>query len=263
VAGGSNDWIYGNFIGTDPTGTINEGNATGVWIASASNVTVGSKSDGHDALERNLISGNGGNDSAGILVDAAQSVTIQGNYLGTDATGAAVFTFTHNNDGNIKASNDSNLDIIGNVVSGGAYFGIDLYPNVNGVVIQGNRIGTNAAGTAALGGAGAAGIYLIQNIQNVTIGGQDTNAAGAPLAGAGNLISGNYNGITAFDCNGLTIQGNYVGTDLSGSYAIANLNDGVGVGQADTQNVTIGGVTAGAGNLISGNGRDGIAISPV
>src|SRR5262249_48491146 len=64
----------------------------------------------------------------------------------------------------------------------------------------------------------------------------------------------------AFDCNGLSIQGNYVGTDLTGSYAIPNSNHGVVVGHAGSQNVKIGGVTAGAGNLVSGNGFEGISI---
>jgi hypothetical protein len=258
-AASGNDWVYGNFIGVDPTGMANEGNQSGIVVDTTNNVTIGSKADGHDALERNLISGNGGNSGAGIFVNNSQSVTIQGNYVGTDATGSGQFNFVHNGDFNIKAYSDSNLNIIGNVVSGGAYFGILLSYNTSQAVIQGNRIGTNAAGTQALGPppSGAAGIWVDGGCNNVLIGGVDTNTPGAALTGAGNLVSGNDDGIKVMNSNGITVQGNYVGTDLTGKYAIPNSNNGVG---GNSQNVTIGGITPGAGNLISGNALGGISI---
>jgi titin len=259
------DWIYGNFIGTDPTGMVNEGNGGGILVGPASNLTIGSASDGHDALERNLISGNGGDSSGGIkgiTVLDSQNVTIQGNYLGTDATGNAAFTFTDISDSNIFARDDTGLNILSNVISGGAYESLEFYANVDHATIQGNRIGTNAAGTAALGNPnGAAGIYMELGCNNILIGGVDSNIPGAALAGAGNLISGNSDGLVSLDSANVTIQGNYVGTDLTGRYAIPNSADGVAVGHAGSQNVTIGGVTAGTGNLVSGNGRDGISVA--
>jgi hypothetical protein len=133
-AASGNDWLYGNFIGVDPTGTVNVGGG-GIGASDTSNVTIGSASDGHDALERNLISGTDG----GIAVQRSQGVTIQGNYLGTDATGNSAFTLTPILAANIFADGDTSLNILGNVISGGAYIGIDLHANLNGVVIQGNR----------------------------------------------------------------------------------------------------------------------------
>lgn len=258
VVAGSNDWVYGNFIGVNPTGTVNDGNGTGVWIFSANNATIGSKSDGHDALERNLISGNGGNDNAGIFVtDNSNTVTIQGDYLGTDATGNSTFAFTHNSDANIKAFNVSNLNILGNVISGGAYESVMLLPNVNHATIQGNRIGTNAAGTVALGNT--YGIYMAFNIHDIQIGGTSP--------GQGNLISGNAaNGVTVAsnDCYNITLQGNFIGTDVTGTYAIPNGGHGFA---ATGTNLLIGGtVVDGAGknvsgNLVSGNAQDGISVA--
>jgi parallel beta-helix repeat protein len=259
--GSGNDWIYGNFIGVDPTGMVNEGNGTGVYVVSANNVTIGSKNDGHDALERNVISANEADpNNANILVrDNSTFVTIQGNYVGTDATGSAQFYSASNDDINLREESSSNLNITGNVVSGPAYIGMHLVGDTN-VTIQGNRIGTTADGTQTLGAGhtGGGGIFM-EYCANVLIGGVDTNAPGAALAGAGNLISGNNIGLEIEIGPSVTIQGNYVGTDITGSYAIPNLSDGVGVGGC--QNVMIGGVTAGTGNLVSGNGRRGIGIT--
>src|SRR4029077_13391046 len=81
----NNVWIYGNYIGTDPTGTSARPNGQGgIWVGSGTNVLIGTNADGfNDAAERNLISGNGGQ---GILVQN-NSTTIAGNYVGTDVSG--------------------------------------------------------------------------------------------------------------------------------------------------------------------------------
>src|SRR5262249_3911517 len=157
-----NDWIYGNFIGTDPTGMVNEGNGEGISVGSSSNVTIGSKNDGHDALERNVISANVGNSYTNhdiFVTDNSTAVTIQGNYVGTDATGSAQFDSASNGDINIREENSSNLKIIGNVVSGSAYIGIHLVGDSD-VTIQGNRIGTTADGTQALGNPNGFGVLM-------------------------------------------------------------------------------------------------------
>ena len=85
-----------------------------------------------------------------------------------------------------------------------------------------------------------------------------TNTIGGTATGAANLISGNtsygvwLNGASATDD---TIEGNLIGTDVTGTMAVANGN-GVELDAGASSN-TIGGLTAtpgtGAGNLISGN----------
>src|SRR5581483_4214920 len=84
----TNDWIYGNYIGIDPTGTTAMPNGQGgIWIGSqASNILIGTNADGvSDAAERNVISGNSGE---GLLIDGS-NVTVAGNYIGTTAAGSA------------------------------------------------------------------------------------------------------------------------------------------------------------------------------
>jgi hypothetical protein len=81
---------------------------------------------------------------------------------------------------------------------------------------------------------------------------------GGTAAGAGNLISGNGgDGIDFLSLVGDNlIEGNLVGTDATGTKAIGNARTGVYF--FGGSNNSVGGTTAGAGNLISGNGGDGI-----
>src|SRR5205823_1727056 len=58
---------------------------------------------------------------------------------------------------------------------------------------------------------------------------------------------------------GNVIEGNRIGTDVSGTRILANRGNGVEIAASDVQ---IGGTAPGAGNLISGNAQDGILIAP-
>jgi CSLREA domain-containing protein len=73
--------IEGNFIGTDPTGTLDRGNfGSGVVLGNGSSETV----VGGDALAaRNVLSGN----DSGALIFSSSFNRIQGNYVGTDKSG--------------------------------------------------------------------------------------------------------------------------------------------------------------------------------
>ncbi len=117
--------------------------------------------------------------------------------------------------------------------------------------IQGNFIGTNAAGTAALGNTGF-GIQVDGAASaNTQIGGTS--------AGAGNLVSGNT--ATGIWVNvtsaGTRVEGNLVGTDLTGMIDLGNGMDGI---FANSVGLVIGGTTAATRNLISGNTGDGIEV---
>jgi len=80
---GDNTRIEGNFIGTNPSGTIDLGNeADGVTFSTSSESIVG----GTAPAARNLISGN---DGRGVYFSASSTNKVQGNYIGTDATGKA------------------------------------------------------------------------------------------------------------------------------------------------------------------------------
>ena len=88
------------------------------------------------------------------------------------------------------------------------------------IVVQGNLIGTNAGGTAAIPN-GHDGIF-INDAPNNTIGGT--------AAGAGNLISGNGSvGIQLFGTltSGNVIQGNALGLDAAGRPTLPNPAGGI------------------------------------
>ena len=81
--------MTGNFIGTDPTGTLPLGNGgVGVFVLNgAESNIVGTNGDGHgDAAERNVISNN---PYQGIYVGntGTDYNVIAGNFIGTDVTG--------------------------------------------------------------------------------------------------------------------------------------------------------------------------------
>ena len=123
-----------------------------------------------------------------------------------------------------------------------------------GVVVQHNFIGTDLTGTRALGN-GDSGVAIDGGAANTTIGGT--------TAGAGNVISANQgNGIWISDAGttGVVVQHNFIGTDLTGTRALGNLDPGVWIG-GGAANTTIGGTTAGAGNVISANRQNGIRIT--
>jgi CSLREA domain-containing protein len=143
--------IEGNFIGTDPTGTLNRGNADfGVVLFNGPSETV----VGGDALAaRNVISGNF---DEGILVSGSSFNRIQGNYVGTDKSGTKGLG---NRFDGVKIESSSDTTIGGttaasrNVISANGEDGLSLAPS-NGARVLGNRIGTTASGTGALGNDG-------------------------------------------------------------------------------------------------------------
>jgi hypothetical protein len=124
----------------------------------------------------------------------------------------------------------------GNLVSGNSRTGVSLLSGTS--TVQGNYIGVDAAGSAAIPNV-LGGIYVESS----------GNQIGGSTAGARNVISGN--GISG-------IQGNYIGVTASGASALGNLNAGI-----QLQNVTgtvIGGSSAGLGNVISSNAGSGIQM---
>ena len=215
------------------------GNRTaGIVIAGGSGATIG----GAAALARNVISGNTG-DGIDIGSDAANTV-VQGNYIGTDQTG----TKPLGNSGSGVSLDPSGVTIggpaqgEGNVISANAQAGVSIAGSATtGVVILGNRIGTDSTGKAALGN-GTFGV-LVNGTPGVTIGGT--------AAGDGNIISANptagiglYAGTT-----GALVQNNLIGTDITGSNPLGNGN-GIQIDGGSSSN-TIGGTAAGAGNTIA------------
>jgi hypothetical protein len=197
---------------------------------------------------RGLAIGNFRSGNAAIWLFSCDNNVIQGNYLGVDANG----TTAKPNVRGILLSISSNNTIGGtttaarNVISASIFDGIEIGGNEN--VVQGNFIGTNAAGTAEIAN-GSSGI----TIQSSPF---TNNVIGGTAAGAGNLISGNQRGVNTSG-TGTVIQGNLIGTDVTGTSKVPN---GVGVSARGT-NILVGGLTAAARNIISGNNGDGVSVS--
>jgi hypothetical protein len=236
--------VQGNFIGTNAAGTSALGNVQNGVESASSNNTIG----GTTAGSRNVISGNS---DAGVLLDgAATGLLVQGNFIGTNAAGSSALANSLQGVEIIGSNNSvgGTSAGAGNVLSGNASDGVLIDSPATGVQVQGNLIGTDATGSLALGN-GFAGVE--DQSPSDTIGG--TTAA------ARNVISGNvsWGVLINFSASRVQVQGNYIGTDVTGNLALAN---SVGVGVA-TPNNTIGGTTAGAGNVISGNLDDGLSIS--
>jgi titin len=243
----TNNLVQGNFIGAMTTGGQALGNgSTGLTIVDAGGNLIG----GTVAGAGNVISGNW---MGGIFVTNSTGIVLQGNRIGVDPTGTMALSNT--SDGITIADAGSNLiggTVSGaaNVISGNLGNGVLLYGGAMGNLIQGNYIGTDVSGRAALSNA-LAGV-LIESAGN-TVGG---------LAdGARNVISGNgLDGVwlAAAGATSNFVTGNFIGTDITGTSPLANARGGVGI--SDASGNTVGGSSQGAGNVISGNGDAGIYV---
>ena len=178
---------------------------------------------------------------AGIVLRSCDNNFIQGNYIGVDASGNSA---RGNGTGMLLDNSSHNLigGFRGNVISGNKTNGIEIRGTHN--VLRRNLIGTNAAGTAAIGNTDSGVLIMGAPFTNNVIGGDSFLQ--------GNLISGNQRGIL-IEAPGNAIQGNLIGTDAAGRHKIPNL---IGI-DSRSQNTLIGGLTEFARNVISGNG-DGV-----
>ena len=261
LSGGGNNVIQGNFVGTDPTGTIARGNSDGGICITSSNDTIG----GTAAADRNLVSGNAPD---GICLFGANSL-VQGNLIGTTVAGTSALGNAAN--GIIIAFGGTTNTIGGltlsaaNVISGNGVDGIIVSgPGSN--LIQGNKMGTDITGELSVPNS-QNGITVMGSPNN-TIGG--INAGSNPLdiqLALGNLISGNTgNGIKIANstASGNLVQGNFIGLNDDGDKPLGNMQNGIFISDAPSN--TIGFRPPGAGdsdtvmNVVSANQGNGIKI---
>jgi len=248
--------IQGNYIGTNAAGTAAIPNGDGVFLLRSYNVLVG----GTAAGAGNLISGNSGTgvNFANGGGQGGKGNTIQGNRIGTNAAGTAALP---NGTGISITEAQNNLiggTVVGarNVISGNQGNGIVLAsggaPDADANLVEGNYIGTNAAGSAKLGNGGH-GIVIAGQFGFIING---VNTVGGTTASARNIISGNGgNGIEIVSARHVQVQGNYIGTDSSGTMNLGNTTEGIYISVADDND--IGGTAAGSGNIIAFNGAPG------
>lgn len=234
--------VAGNFFGTDSTGThysnaftydIEVGNG-------AEHNTIG----GTAAGARNLIDA-----AAEGMIVYSDFTTIQGNYIGVDATGTQALG------SQVGVGNQSSNDtILGNVISGNVRSGITLDATAN-VLVQGNLIGTNATGTAAL--PNGVGILIDDRATGNNIGGTNLSAGNviAFNAGPGVQIGFSPTDSTTLDN---AVRGNAIyangglGIDLGNDGVTLNHSGSV-AGPNNFQNVPIlAEAPLGTGTLVTG-----------
>ncbi len=277
--------VHGNYVGTDVTGTTTfdgSGNRLGndrhgvLLFDRASNNTIAD----------NLLSGNFAD---GFVIGASSSTTVgtgnvvQGNFIGTDRTGTTAYDSGGNPLGNLRhgvslhdgAQNNTVGGVAfgaGNVISGNAVDGINFDDEgiapVGKNLVEGNYIGTDVTGTLVSSPSGyPLGNGFLSGGGNgvdlaFTTFGDPGNTIGGTAFGAGNVISGNVNDgvlIVGGRTVGTLVQGNYIGTDVTGTQAVdangfsfGNGNNGVEI--AGSSNNLIGGTVGGAANVIANNG---------
>lgn len=175
--------IEGNFIGTDATGTLRAAVDTGIFVFSSNNVVGGPV-----AADRNIISG-ASSGKPGVAIQMSSDNLVQGNLIGTDATGTQAIS---NGNGISIFNSVSNTSISDNVISGSVGTGIQTTGTIT--TVQRNRIGTTADGLSALPNQ-LVGVNLISGSSGSLVGGdqpEDGNVIafnGKPSGGYGVLVS--------------------------------------------------------------------------
>jgi len=250
-AGDTSNLLAGNIVGLDGSNKLAANIAGGMLISGTGN-TVG----GTVSAARNVISGN---QNVGLVVDTGALVV--GNYIGTGSTGAALKGASDQVTG-ISVTGTGNtvggtVSAARNIISGNLSLNggsnIEITGSAN--LIEGNYVGTNKDGTAGLFN-GEFAVDLAGPNYGVEIDGTG-NTIGGSVAGTANVISGDGYGVQVSGSGNL-ISGNFIGTDVTGTLPLGN---SIGVVVGSGSNNTVGGTTAAARNIISGNSDMGVAIT--
>ncbi len=227
--------FVGNLVGIDATGLQALG-VGGITLQEApANIIGGSMPE-----SRNVICG-------GIrLMLSADGNVVAGNYIGTLANGTTKCA------GETGIRVETNANVIGGLIAGAgnviAGQGIGIAISGNDNLVKGNYIGTDAAGTAALG-----------NDVGVQITGRNNKIGGLSTVER-NIISGNRNGVVLRD-NAIfnRVFGNYIGLAVTGLAPLPNGGDAIVIINAARN--AIGGPEAGAGNVIAHNTGSGVLVA--
>lgn len=247
-SGARGNLVEGNWIGLTTNGTV-AGNGTGVHISGAPGNTIG----GPGPSYRNIISANV-LDGIKISNPGATGNVIAANHIGTDPAG----TQEVGNVNGIEIQQSGNTiggtnGTSGNLISANWQYGIWISDTAAvHTVIQGNLIGQMVYDAPSLANVDG----VIVGAHSCVVGGTSTNAR--------NVISGNDSiGITILQsATGTVVQGNYIGITLDGQSNRPNCTkSGQGAIYIASRGNLIGGMSPGAGNVISGNDAPGLYLT--
>ena len=222
VRGANRNKITGNYIGTNAGGNILLGNAV-IGIS----IELGGY---NNIIEGNVINNN--NLACVMLSDwGSWGNSVIGNIIGLDSTGSAslggkgqgiAVNVSFNRIGGSKPEEK-------NIISGTGGWGIKIgLSGTTDTIVIGNYIGTDVTGTKALGNNKDGIILYVGQCNHTIIGGASDSEQ--------NVICGNNGDGIKFEGVGNDynfIIGNCIGTDLSGTLDLANLNAGISIDNAD------------------------------
>jgi len=257
------NFIADDLIGTDSSGASGLGNkGDAVTIVGAPDNTIGGTALGSS----NVISGNSGNGVA-IIGSGASDNVVEGDFIGTNASGASAIA-NGQNGVYISDASDNTVGGVtsgaGDLISGNTDSGVYITTSQGTAIanlIEGDTIGANEAGNNTLGN-GQDGVAIVGNLENgAVVNAPSGNFIGGTSVGAGNVIVGNaLDGV--YISNGAManqVLGNHIGVG-SGEKVFAMPNGESGVEISDASNNVIGGTDLDARNVISGNDYFGISI---
>ncbi len=216
----------------------------------------GNRLGGDTEDQRLIMTGNGLDNAWGAAVTIvgadATNNTVTGCYIGMYGNGTLV-------DGNrigVLLDNGAHHNVVGgsNLISGNDLYGVIITGNAHDNQITQNMIGPEIGGDSGPGN-GAGGILISE--------GAYANLIGGDSLLHGNLISANSGpGLTmqGSDVDLNVINGNFIGTDVTGLLALANSGDGILITDGSRDNL-VGGIYPYSGNLVSGNHGSGVHLS--
>ena len=283
VLTGTRNLIENNYLGTlraadvhggttsctpNPDGgsLVSRNSIYGVWIDAGASGSSGA-GNGAAYLYGNTI---GCHDFYGVVISGADYVYIgesstgvsNGNYIGLNTTSVPL---TNTFDGILLTPFGSNAPryatIANNHIASNGRYGIWLHGNgtanssgTTGTVIKNNTIGIDGSGLPR--GNGSDGIFIDNNAFQDFIGGSSDADR--------NIISGNSgHGVWVNNSVGIGVLGNYIGTNVNGTAALANALSGVTF-DSGSANIVGGAIygffPATKANLIEYNTGDGVQL---
>jgi hypothetical protein len=213
--------ILGNLIGLDRTGTRLAGSQEfGIYLQG-----TGHSVGGPSPTDRNVIAGS----RVEIELDAAQGVTIEGNYIAIDAGGRIALDDPGQSRAIVGESGAAENRVVNNVVNGVIQF---LDPGSSYNLMTGNLVGVDPSGNRPLGG----GQILI---------GEPFNQVGGGAPGAGNVVGGGI----LIESSDVIVLGNMIDLGRDGR----RLGNGGHI-DCSKDRCVIGGRSPGAANVVGGAG---------
>jgi hypothetical protein len=239
--------LVNNYVGVNHDAiSASPNGGSGILINGAPDTEVGSPA------AFNTIGGNTG-DGVTVTGSGATGTVIGGNYIGVAYTG----TTSIGNGGDGVDINGAPGTEVGtadafNLISANFGDGV-LAVDAPDTVVAGDFIGTDYTGEVPMGNVGA-GVSLGSGSDGSVVGAAVTDEAVPDVcSGACDLISGNLgSGVSIDGATGVTVGGDFIGSDRSGTSVNANGGDGI--------TVTSSGNTI-EGDVISGNVGNGVTVS--